>query len=50
MSEVVGDFTGEKLGATYFHGTKPIDDIWATKDIVITHACVMPMRYRVGDH
>jgi hypothetical protein len=50
MSEVVGDFTGKKLGATYFRGTKPIDCIWATKDIVITHACVMPTRYRVGDH
>ena len=50
MSEVVGDFTGEKLGTTYFRGTKPIDGIWATKDIVITHACVVPARYEVGDH
>ena len=50
MSEVVGDLTGKKLGATYFRGTKPIDGIWATKDIVITHACVMPTRYGVGDH
>ncbi len=50
MSEVVGDFTGKKLGATYFCGTKPIDGIWATKDIVITHACVIPARYGVGGH
>jgi hypothetical protein len=50
MSEVVGNFTGKKLGATYFRGTKPIDGIWTTKDIVITHACVMPARYGVGDH
>ncbi len=50
MSEMVGDFTGEKLGTTYFPGTKPIDGIWATKDIVITHACVVPTRYEVGDH
>ena len=25
QSEVVGDFTGEKIGATFFCGTKPID-------------------------
>ena len=29
MKEVVGDFTGKKLGATFFRGTKPIDGIWA---------------------
>jgi exonuclease III len=28
MSEVLGTFTGEKLGATYFRGSKPIDGIW----------------------
>ncbi len=50
MSEVVGDFTGKKLGATYFRETKPIDGIWASKDINIMHACVMPTRYGVGDH
>ena len=50
MSEVVGDFTGEKLGATFFRGTKPIDAIWATPDIVVTGACVMPAGYGVGDH
>ncbi len=50
MSVVVGDFTGKKLGATFFRETKPIDGIWATKDIMITHACVMPVGYGVGDH
>ena len=50
MKEVVGDFTGKKLGATFFRGTKPIDGIWATSDVVVTGACVMPAGYGVGDH
>jgi hypothetical protein len=50
MNEVVGDFTGEKLGATHFRGSKPIDGIWATKDIGVTGACVMPVGFGVGDH
>ena len=27
MKEVVGDFTGRRLGATHFRGSKPIDGI-----------------------
>ena len=50
MKEVVGDFTGQKLGATFFRGTEPIDGIWATSDVVVTNACVMPAGYGVGDH
>lgn len=50
MSEVVGDFTGEKIGATFFRGTKPIDAVWATKDITVASACVMPVGYGIGDH
>jgi hypothetical protein len=50
MSEVVGEFTGKKVGPTFYRGSKPIDGIWATRDIVITHACVMPVGYGVGDH
>ena len=50
MSEVVGDFTGKKLGPTFFRGSKPIDGIWATRDIIVTHACVMPAGFGVGDH
>jgi hypothetical protein len=48
--EVVGDFTGKQLGPTFFRGSKPIDGIWATPDIRVTHACVMPARFGVGDH
>jgi hypothetical protein len=50
MSEVVGNFTGRKIGPTFFRGSKPINGIWATPDVVVTHACVMPADYGVGDH
>ncbi len=50
MSEVVGGFTGKKIGPTFFRGSKPIDGIWAMQDVVVTHACVMPAGYGVGDH
>ncbi len=50
MLEVVGKFTGRKIGPTFFRGSKPIDGIWATPDLVVTHACVMLSGYGVGDH
>ncbi len=50
MLEVVGDFTGKKIGPTFFLVSKPIDGIWATPGLVVTHACVMPVGYGVGDH
>ncbi len=48
--EVVGDFTGKRIGATFIRGSKPIDGIWATPDLVVTHACVMPAGFGMGDH
>ena len=50
MKEVVGTFTNEPLGATFFRGTKAIEGVWATPDTVVTGACVMPAGYGVGDH
>jgi hypothetical protein len=50
MQEVVGEFTGEKLGPAFFRGTKPIDGVWATDDLVVIHACVMPVGYGVDNH
>jgi hypothetical protein len=50
LTEVVGDFTGSKIGATYFRGTKPIDGVWATNDLQVVGACVMPAGYGIGDH
>ena len=52
MVEVVGDFTGQKIGATYFmnKSNKPIDAIWATPDVTVVGACIMPVGYGIGDH
>jgi hypothetical protein len=50
MKEVVGEFTARQLGATYFCGKEPIDGVWATGDITVTNACVMPVGFGVGDH
>jgi hypothetical protein len=50
MVEVVGEFTGKRLGATFFRGSEPIDVIWATSDLEVAHAYVMPVGYGIGDH
>ena len=50
MKEVIRDFTGAELGPTYFRGSTPIDGIWATPDVQISNACVMPAGYGIGDH
>jgi hypothetical protein len=50
MKEVVGGFTGIRLGATFFRGRELIDAIWATSDLEVAHVCVMPVGYGVGDH
>ena len=50
LQEVVSQFTGKRLGATFFRGSKPIDGVWATGDLEVVNACVMPVGYGVGDH
>ncbi len=50
MMEVVGDFMGRQLGATFFRGREPINAIWAMRDLNVAHAWIMPVGYRVGDH
>ena len=40
--EAVGNYTGKKISAIFFRGTKPIDGVWVTSDVVIIGACVMP--------
>ncbi len=50
MREVVGTFTRKQIGATFFRGLKPIDGIWATSDITVTSACIMPAGFGIGDH
>ena len=48
MSEVVGEFTWQKVGATYFRGSAPNDGVWETSDVTVVGACLMPVGYGVG--
>jgi hypothetical protein len=41
---------GASPGATFFHGLRPIDCIWVSKDLDISNACVMLFGFGVGDH
>ena len=41
MSDVVEDFTGKKVGDTYFRGLTPIDRVWETSDVTVVGACVI---------
>jgi hypothetical protein len=50
LREVILDTTGVRTGATYFQGSHPIDGLWASADLDISNACVMPFGYGVGDH
>jgi hypothetical protein len=50
MKEVVGELTTRRLGATYFQGRVTIDAVWATSEVAVVNACVMPVGYGVGDH
>ncbi len=50
MKEVVGAYTGKKIGPMYFQGKLPIDGIWATHDVIISNACIMPAGCGIGDH
>ncbi len=50
MMEVIGEFTSKQLGAIFFRGSEPIDAIWATSDLKVGHACIMPVGYGIGDH
>ncbi len=50
MKEVVGEFTGTPIGSTFFRGLKPIDGVWATSDIAVCNAAIMPAGFGIGDH
>jgi hypothetical protein len=50
LREVILDTTGVQTGATFFQGSHPIDGLWASADLDISNACVMPFGYGVGDH
>jgi hypothetical protein len=48
--EVVGEFTRTPIGSIFFCGSKPIDGIWATSNIVVCNAAIMPAGYGTGNH
>jgi hypothetical protein len=50
MKEVVGDYTGRWIGQHIFWGQLPIDGVWATRDVTVANACIMPAGYGIGDH
>ncbi len=50
MREVLGDFTHQPVGPTYFRGSKPIKGVWATSDILVCNVAIMPAGYGIGDH
>ncbi len=50
MKEEVGDFTGTPICSTFFCGFKPIDGVWATSDITVSNAAIMPAGYGIGNH
>jgi len=50
MKEVVGSSTGKRIDPTFFRGQLPIDGVWATSDIRVSNACIMPAGYGIGDH
>jgi hypothetical protein len=51
MKEVVGEFTCTPVGTTFFWGSKPIDGVWATSDIMVCNISIMPAAagYGIGD-
>jgi hypothetical protein len=50
MKEVVGEFTGTPIGSTFFRGSKPINGVWATSDIAVCNATIMPAGFGIRDH
>jgi hypothetical protein len=50
MKEVVGEFTCTPVRTTFFRGSKPIDGVWATSDITVCNASIMPAGYVIGNH
>jgi hypothetical protein len=50
MKEVVGEFTGKKIGPTYIRGSKLIDGVWVIADVEISNTCIMPTIYGIGNN
>jgi hypothetical protein len=50
MKEVVREFTGTPIDSTFFRGSKPIGEVWATSDIAVCNAAIMPAGFGIEDH
>jgi hypothetical protein len=50
LSKVIFKHTVLQTGALFFWDSKPVDGLWASSDLDISNACVMPFGYGVGDH
>jgi hypothetical protein len=50
FSEVILNHNGLQTGATFFRGSKSINGLWASSNLDISDACVMPFGYGIGDH
>jgi hypothetical protein len=50
LVETVHQCSGKKLTATHFRGSKPIDAVWASKDLEVVGAAAMPIGFGAGDH
>jgi hypothetical protein len=50
MREIIGAITNQPVGPAFFQGSKPIDGVWATSDISVCNAAIMPGGYGIGDH
>ena len=50
LREAIVQHTGTSPGATFFHGSKPIDRMWVSGDLDISNAYVMPFGYGAGNH
>ncbi len=50
LSKVILKHTGLQTGAMFFWGYKPIIGLWASSNLDISNASVMPFDYGVGNH
>ncbi len=50
LSNVILKHTGARTGTMFFRGSKPINGLWASSNLDISNACVMPFGYRIGHH
>ena len=50
MRDVLNERTGKNSPATFIRGSRQIDAVWATPDIEVTSASLLPFHFGIGDH